>query len=360
MNSVPLLDVNGQLISGWEKFNATFDMENLSTSFSFELYDKEGTITRSLRTGLECNVQVENLLAGVRNQSLAPGYIANTTRSINESTHTFSMTGHDKLIDLVDCAAIYKSQTWTKTKFSSIVTDLLDPFGLKVDKSSLNPNDDTLIEKFTIQSGETAFESIERLCRSQAILPLSTFDGNLYLGYAATQFDRATDLEVGVNVKQLDEYISWEERYSTYIGLSQYPGSGKKWSKEVLQNKYTAYDVGVDRYRPMMFIAESKADRKILEKRVAWEAQVRSGRATEYTAVVQGWFQKTKQGMATPNLWEKNKRLNLKFDDWDLNKELLITKVNLSLDNSAGEITTLTLKHPDIFKPDPTERVDLT
>jgi len=356
--SVPLLDVNGQLLSGWEKVELTFDMEALPTSFQFDLYDKAGSVTRGLRTGLACNIMIDNLLAGVRNKTVAPGFITSSNRSISDTTDTFTLVGYDKLGDIVDCAAVYPSQTWTRTKFSSIVKALLQPFGLKVDVTRLNPADDIIIEKFTIQSGESAFSSIERLCRSRAVLPMSTFDGNLLLGYAATPTERAVNLEMGVNIKQLDQTVSWEERFSTYTGLSQYPGNGKKWSKSVLQNKAEAYDVGVDRYRPMLFIAESKEDRKGLDKRVKWEAQVRSGRATEYTATVSGWFQKNAAGIPTV-LWEKNKRTNLRYDEWDINKEVLITKVVMTLDE-GGENTVLTLKHPDVFKQDPTEVVDLT
>jgi len=117
-------------------------------------------------------------------------------------------------------------------------------------------------------------------------------------------------------------------------------------------------DTGVTRYRPLLFVSENKADNTLLRKRVNWEAQVRSGRALEHVVVVDGFYQKGDDGEPL-TLWQKNKRVNLKCNYWGLDIERLITEVHFAL-GAGGELTTLTLKHPDIFKPDPSEKVDLT
>lgn len=353
--STILLEVAGNQFSGWKDFAADFDMESLSSTFNFSLFDKSGSVTRDLQTGLSCRVRVANPF--VEDILLIDGFIVSTQRDTSQSTNNFSISGADKLIDAVDCSAIHTSQTWANKKFSLIVSNLLNPFGLTVDTTDLT--DDTVIEKFTIQSGETAFGAIERLCRSEAVLPLSDFEGKLVLTYAADKSNRASnDLEVGKNVLDLSESVDWSNRFSAYIGVGQYPGKGKKWTSAMLQGSSRAEDEGVDRYRPKLFVAESKADRAILEKRVNWEAQVRSGRATQHTATVSGWFQKDNTGRPT-QLWEKNKRVNLRNTAWDLDLERLITKVSFSLSGS-GELTTLTLQHPDVYKKDPSEKVDLT
>ena len=252
---------------------------------------------------------------------------------------------------------MHPSQTWTKKRFALIVRDILTPFGLDVDVTQLTAN--PKIEKFTLQSGESAFNAIERLCRSQAVIPLSTVEGVLLLGYAANAFERAiVNLEVGVNVKSISESSSWRNRFSRYIGRSQTTGRSKRWTAKMLQCAAEAVDAGVTRYRPLLFIAENKADTALLEKRVNWEAQVRSGRALTYTVVVDGFYQKTADGEPL-TLWQKNKRVNLKCAYWDVDIERLITRVEFSL-GPRGELSTLILKHPDIFKPNPSDEVDLT
>lgn len=356
-SSIVQLDLNGQLFTGWKRFSFEDDMETLSSSFSFDLYDKSDSVTKSFRTGLDCVININNEGVGVDNFSILNGFIVNTNKNKSGTNSNFSVNGFDKLIDIVECSVIYRSQTWLNKRFSSIIKDILDPFAIGLDQTNLKS--DPKIERFTIQSGESAFDAIERLCRNEAVLPLSTFAGDLLLGYSATENERAADLEYGSNILVINESVDWSERFSNYTGLAQYPGRGGRWKKDILQSREVAIDAGVTRYRPLLFIAEGKAERKTLRQRVRWEAQIRSGRSREYTVTVSGWYQKDVNGNISNQLWEKNKRVNLRYDDWDINEDRLITKVVFTLDEN-GELTILTLKHPDIFKQNPSEEVDLT
>ena len=335
----------------------SFDMEELSTSFSFNLYDKNSVVSDAFKVGFDARVFSKPNEESPFNDLLVDGFVTKIDRSISDTATSMSIEGSDKLIDLVDCSALHDSQTWTNKKFTAIVRDILTPFALSVDTNQLR--DDPKIEKFTLQSGESAFNAIERLCRSQAVLPLATPDGVLVLGYSANEFERSiVNLEVGVNVKSLVETSSWQSRFSKYIGRSQTTGNGKRWTAKMLECAAEAIDAGVTRYRPLLFIAENKADTALLGKRVNWEAQVRSGRALEHVVVVDGFYQKGDDDEPL-TLWKKNTRINLKCEYWGLDIERLITRVDFAL-GSAGELTTLTLKHPDIFKPDPSDKVDLT
>ena len=350
------LEVNDTFLTGWKDFKAEFDMEVLPASFEFGLYDKEKSLTKLLQTGLAARVSILDPFFGARHQ-LIDGFLQRVPRSLGSVENKKSLFGHDRFIDVVECSVVRRAQTWWRKRFASIVADILEPFELAVDKSQLKSN--PRIDKFTIQSGETAFSAIERLCRNQAVLPLSTVENNLLLGYAADSDTVASEnLEVGVNIEGIGEDTSWGERFSEYIGLGQQAGNGRRWTKEMLQGRAVAKDAGVTRYRPKLFIAESRADNKILRKRVNWEAQVRSGRSTVHTVLVSGWYQKSIDGRPL-RPWVKNERVNLRVAEWDLNVQRLITKVAYSL-GKKGELTTLTLKHPDIFKADPRETVNLT
>jgi len=356
--SIINLELNGRVFSGWKSLGIAFDMEALSTAFNFNLYDKGSVVSDEFKTGFASRVLIKPNVESPFEDLLADGYITKIDRSISGESTSMSIEGSDKLIDLVDCSALHTSQTWTNKRFTLIVRDILAPFGLDVDITQLTA--DPKIEKFTLQSGESAFIAIERLCRSQAVLPLATVDGVLLLGYSANEFDRTlVNLEVGVNVKSLTESSSWQSRFSRYIGRSQTTGRGKRWTAKMLQCAAEAVDSGVTRYRPLLFIAENKADNALLGKRVNWEAQVRSGRALEHVVTVDGFYQKADDGEPL-TLWQKNKRVNLKCEYWNLDIERLITKVDFSLNEGGGELTTMTLKHPDIFKPDPSATVDLT
>lgn len=351
-SSVVELELNGMLYTGWKSFKITFDMESLSTAFDFELYDKGSTFSEAFQTGLEVSVYIKSTVTSRSKTLVATGYIVQINRSITGSATSMHIMCNDKLIDLVECSALHSAQTWYSKKFTGIIKDILKPFKISLDTSELQG--DVLIKKFTLQSGETAFSAIERLCRSQAVLPLSLWEGVLKLGYAAGPQDKTVvNLAVGENILSFKEKTSWKERHSNYLGRSQAAGNGKRWTKAMLQCSANATDTGVTRYRPLLFVAENRADVKTLKKRVNWEAQVRSGRAREYLVSVDGFYQR-----GTQQLWQKNKRVNLRNTYWTIDTELLITKVAMSL-TSSGELTVLTLKHPDIFKANPAERVKL-
>jgi prophage tail gpP-like protein len=359
-SSIDLL-IDGTSFTGWESFSATFDMESLVSSFRLDLHDSGNVLadvaSSDLKTGAACRISISNPLVSIPTPVI-DGFLTNTSRSIDTASTALMVEGADKLVDLLDCSAMHTSRTWSRKTFSSIIYDLLSPFGLFVNPNALGA-DDPLIEKFTLQSGEAVFDAVERLCRSQAVLPLSSFSGDLILGYAATGNERALeDLSLPGNLLSLTESVDWTERFSEYTAIGQGPGDGKRWTKEMLQAAATATDTGVTRYRPKLIMSENKVTKEILVKRVGWEAQVRSGRSTEFTGVVRGWYQRTPSGIPAA-LWEKNKRVGLRCPEWRVDVDRLITKVVFSLD-ATGELTTLTLKHPGVFAADPGQRVDLT
>ena len=359
-HSTIALEINGQRFEGWESFSMEFDIETFVTSFNLSLYDPDSVLAvgkDDFPAGNQCSISITNQMRPTLDRVL-DGFIVRRRRSISSSSNSLNVEGADKLVDLLDCSAVHPSRTWFKAPFSVIVSDLARPFGVTVVATGLRS--DPIIDKFSLQSGESAFAAIERLCRSQAVLPLSDFQGYLTLGYAASPAERAAvDLEMGVNILSLDEDVDWTERYSEYTVLGQGAGNGKKWTKAMLASSATAKDTGITRYRPKIIIAENKATKEILIQRVNWEAQVRSGRSTEYNVTVRGWYQTNRAGFPVA-LWQKNQRVTLRYPEAGLlNEELLITKVTFSLD-SGGELTRLTLKHPDIFKAQPGAVVDLS
>ena len=186
-SSIDLL-IDGTSFKGWESVSATFDMESLVSSFRLDLHDSGNVLadvaSSDLKTGKACRISIANPLVSVPTPVI-DGFLTNTSRSIDTASTALTVEGADKLVDLLDCSAMHTSRTWSRKTFSSIIYDLLRPFGVFVNPTALG-EDDPLIEKFTLQSGEAVFDAVERLCRSQAVLPLSSFSGDLILGYAAT------------------------------------------------------------------------------------------------------------------------------------------------------------------------------
>ena len=85
------------------------------------------------------------------------GFVSNRERSFSSDDHTVSISGNDKLIDLVDCSIITGNRVWVKKKLSAIIKSVAEPFSVEVDTTILL--DDPLIDKYVLQPGESAFDT---------------------------------------------------------------------------------------------------------------------------------------------------------------------------------------------------------
>lgn len=355
INSIVKIELNDKLFSNWKSFSAEFDMEEISSSFSLEIFDKDFLLYEEFKVGLNCTIFVSDSINGELIK-IIEGYITRLNLNISGDNTSFSIEGSDSLIDLVECSVKHENKAWANSKFTSILSDLLGPFNIELDRSQLT--EDKIIPRFTLQSGESVFSAIERLCRNQAILPLSTFDSKLLLTNSDFTFFMPLSLEMGKNILSFTESVDYSDRFSDYTGLGQYSGNGKKWTKSNLSGKATAQDLDMPRYRPFVVIAETKIERQTLSKRINWESQVRAGRSKEYQITVTDWFQRDENGNSLA-LWEKNKLVRLRVADLNIDSDLLITKVTF-LQSESGTFTELTLKDPIIFMQNPSEQTSLT
>lgn len=364
---------------GWTSMSVTRSMETGSGSFTITLadVDREGqeefrSKVRDIREDSPCRVYIQaapDIESGQPSpdvsidQPLMTGYINSITRSRSGEQTSLTISGRDKTQDLIDCSAITKSNGWTEAKLERIATDLAQPFDVFVDDrtDAVEP-----FKTFSVQSGETAFETIERACRLVGVLPIPNRFGDLVLTYATEPDTPGTDplesltntvldLVEGENILEINETKTSTERYSEYLVKGQDSGRGKKWDSTTLRVRGNSRDSGVNRHRPLVITAEGKTTAKKAQVRANWEAQVRRGRSAEYTVTVQGWFQ-APPGVSTDNKpWDTNLLVNLISNPLNVRKVLLITEVNFELDAETGRRTILSLKDPSTYKQNPDE-----
>jgi prophage tail gpP-like protein len=343
MGSV-ILTIDGMAISGWKEFSVKRALEGLAASFSLSIANtKKWDAADLIRVGKSCKIEVER--DDGTKTLLVTGYIDSRSRRRSGDATEFSVEGRDKTADLVDCAAIRASGSWTRADLRTICRDLCAPYGIEV----VSPNyTGEPFEKFTLQSGETAFSAIDRACRMRATIPTTNAESQLVLSRAIDHTYTVIDL-VDDNLLELSENEDGTERFSTYIVKGQSQGDGDSWSASNTAPTGSANDPNVTRPRTLQIMAEGKANATSCKERALWEAQVRAGRSKTYSATVRGWF----QGDNGP-IWDVNQIVTLTCSAWGIQTDLLITGVEYRLD-SGGRKTTLELKHPDTYKPNPTE-----
>lgn len=365
-----LLESNGSIYSGWETVNFSHSLDELSRTFYAEINDETGGFESGLTEESECVLSAldkrspdqsaadslfETSTLVDSRTDLFSGIIFDTDTTIEPRGYGFSVSGNGKTIDLVECSVIVPSSTWKKAKVSKIIKDICEPFSIAVDTSGLT--NDYEIESFSVNNGDTAFSPIERLCRFAGVVPFEDTDGTLRLITVGDISERASvPLELGKNIIRVSRSRSIRDRRSEITGKSVTSGKGKRWNAKNLQIKAIATDPGVTRYRPLIIVAESKEEKATLQQRVNWEAQIRAGRANEYTVEVADIFQRN-SGKPV-GIWKVGTLVDLIVSKWNLSQEFLISAVAFSMSN-AGRRAILTLRDKNTYAPDPAAKVNL-
>lgn len=334
--------------SGWKNFNIKRSLNSLCGSFNLEIADLSQDITKALTPGGECEIFIGD-------DQLISGYIDKRERSLSASDSTLIISGRDKTADLVDCSAIGDSNTWKDIYLRPLIQKICDPFGIFVDGNVIN---NQKFKTFSVESGETAYEAIERACRQRAVLPITNRFGDLELSSFSSSgpVEAIENLEVGRNVKEVSESIDFSSRFSEYIVKGQDSGDGLPWDTFQLQKQGKARDPQIVRYRPKVIISETKSSTKSVQDRAAWEAQVTAGRSFSYTVLVQG-FRQNVEGSDKP-LWQLADRVNLKHTPWDIDKAFLISDISYS-SGSSGKNVNMILVDPNTYYSLPSSEVSI-
>lgn len=339
------LNIGSFNIEGWKFISIRRNLENMCGGFNISLRYKDEAQIDVIEPEEPCKILIEDDELNTITTQLT-GYIDTRKRTVSGTSTVLSVTGRDKTQDLIDCSAIVKSNTFNQTTVFQFASALCKPFGITVVDEA---KDTTKFKEITIQSGESTFSPIERVCRQLGILPMTDTEGKLVLANTGLNAEKAgADLVVGKNVLEIEEIWDTKSRYSEYTVKGQ-GGSTLEWLKESTNKlKGVATDKYVSRYRPLVIMAESKATASSVQKRAKWEAQVRSGRSKYYQVKVKGWKKTNLQ-----DYWEINTLTNLKYDKWSLNKQFLITSTEQIIDDS-GRITIISLKDPSVYSKNPT------
>ncbi len=341
MNELSLI-VNNREYSGWTSVTYKRSMENLCSEFSVSITDRFTPIQKPFFIFEQDSVELR-----IDGQKLLSGYVdeVNPDYSAGGGT-TITVNGRNKTADLVDCSALYRAGKGTfKTKFENIINALIAPFNVSAVLPADLPTD---IFKFSVESGDTVFQALDRIASRYGLLLQSDSEGRLI--FLKNEFTRAeTGLAVGDNIKRIGASYNVTDRFSTYTvrGQNATDGAGG-WKKSQPQITAQASDGGIIRNRPLLLQAETNASAATCQKRAQWEATVRRARAVRSNVEVQGWYQTDSK-----KLWEINKIVNVNAPQVYIeNVDLLISSVEF-VKNNSGTITNLELVPKDSYLPEP-------
>lgn len=333
------LMIDGQAHGGWQDIDIERSIEQIAGCFDLQLTHRwpGAGVPVGLREGLACQVLLGDDL-------VITGYVDDFAPELSEKNGQITLRGRDKTGDLVDCAAIYKTGAWSGARLERIVRDVAAPFGITVGVSE-GVSTGEVFKSFALEDGERAFDAIDRACRLRGVLCTSTPDGNILLTEASEEHSGVA-LEEGVNIKRIKAVHSWRDRFSKVTLKAQTPGDDDQYGAAAAHVKASAQDAEINRYRPLIVMAEHHTSTKALGDRAKWEIQVRMGRGKRGTCTVVGW-RTGKDGQEGP-LWRPNTLVRVKSPYMNLDQDMLIVGCNYH-QGADGRTTALTFARPEAF-----------
>jgi prophage tail gpP-like protein len=332
------LRVNGRDYAGWKSIRVTRGIEAMCGSFDLSVSERWAGQDKPwpIREEDECAILIGDV-------QVITGYLDKRSAAYGSTDHTLSVGGRDKTSALVDCSADIGAWGFVNISLGDVARRLCEPFGISV--LTQGGVGDKVLDRFTIDPGETCFEALDKACRMAGVLPISD-SGDLRLTRAGSSRTK-TDLVEGKNILSASLDCQAAGRFRTYRVLGQQKGTDAVSGAKSASTKGTAKDDGVRREERSLIVRADTGSTDVQAKvRAQWEAKVRAARAQTVSAKVRGWTQEDGE------LWPVNALVHIESPMLGLDTDVLISEVTYSLDES-GTLTQLALKRPDAFIPEP-------
>lgn len=343
-DSVGLL-VGGANYTGWESVKITKSIETVAGTF--ELTASE----RWANAGKDWPINEEDeCVVSIGKDTLITGYVDSREPEYAEGAHSLSISGKDKAAAIVECSADLGVWEFVNYDVYKLAKKICDPHGIKV---SIQPGlQFTAVKKLAVEPGDTGFTVLEHACRLAGVLPVSSGDSEIILTQAGDARAK-TDLVEGKNIKRAKGKFDASGRFSTYKLLGQHATSPEFFGEQAAHIQASATDPNVKRTsRTLIVRPEGNVTAEYAKLRVQWEATVRAARADSVQITVHGWR------MSDGNLWPVNALVHVKSPKLRVDGDMLISEVTFEAASETGKLTTLKLRRPDAFKPEPLVQSD--
>jgi len=337
------IEIDSREFEGWKRVAVSRTVESLCGTFELELSDK---LQAGTGWDLVPNRAVTVYVGG---QQVMSGLIDRLSVSKTTDRTGMTISGRDKTADLVDASALNEPGNWTETNLDELARALCGPFNIKV----VNRLDELFDFPFTLQTGESPWEAINRANEFQGALIYTDRLGRLVLSEAGKNLVRTEDrLETGRNVVEARLNVDYSQRFSRYIVKGQKTSkqnAGLGWGSTTKRVNFeaTATDevIQENRFRPKLFQAEGTATQKQAQRRADLEASVRAAKSTELTVKTRGWLTRDSE------LWPVNSLIYVNIPTMGLDeRRMMIASVTFRKSLDAGTQTELKLRREDAYQ----------
>lgn len=321
------LKIDGQLYGGWQEVRIRRAIETIAGSFELAVTERWSgqDIPRPIRPGAACQVLINN-------KPVITGYVDDVGMSYDATSHTVSVSGRDKTGDLVDCSAL--PFQWLDVTMANAAKRLCEPYGISVAVEALNI--DKKFSTYSPNPGDSVFTVLDGAAKIRGVMLLSDGNSGLIIARSSTVRLPAV-LLLGENIKAASATFSHKDRFSEYtVTANQEVKDELTFAETAFLLVAKAKDAAITRPRPLLITSDKLIDRAQTQERANWERNVRFGKSQQVQYTVQGWL------YDDTNVWPINRLVAVKDEFLGIDNDLLITGVNLLMDDS-GLRTELTV-----------------
>lgn len=334
------LSVDGLDYGGWTEVEISAGLERQARDFRLGITWRwpGQEVVRPIRQGSKCEMHIGNDL-------VLTGWVFATPINHDANQISLSVSGRSMAADLVDCAAINKPGQWKNQDALSIVRALAAPYGLQVISEIAATSK---LSDHTIEPGETAFESIDRLLTLFRVFSTDNARGQVVLASVGSQGRAFDNIEVGKNVLSGSAGLDFSGVFSEYQVLGQRSGTDKAFGAQAAEVSATVADGRTGRKRVHIIHQSGQMTDELAQSRANWERGNRMGKALQTTYTVQGWRQ------SNGALWKHNTVVRVIDPLIGFERDMVIAEVTYSL-NDKGMTTTLVVGPPEGYEPEPAD-----
>jgi prophage tail gpP-like protein len=173
------INVNGQLLAGWQEFEVYRGVEELPSGFVISLTEKYPKFDEIVPVPFQsCEVFLSD-------DKVLTGFVDIYEPSYNKSAHRVTIAGRSKTEDLVDCSVDVDALgaatgTWEigPGTIGTAAKTICKPYSIDV----VLPDDDPALPyPFIVQPGMTCFQLLEEMARSVQMLIWDDAQGRLVI-----------------------------------------------------------------------------------------------------------------------------------------------------------------------------------
>ncbi|MFJ2445158.1 phage baseplate assembly protein [Pseudomonas sp. NPDC087626] len=335
------LSVGGQDYGGWKAVSIGAGLERQARDFTLGItwrWPGGGEVPVRIRQGEAVEVRIGQEL-------LLTGYVFSTPIRYNSESVTLSISGRSRTADLVDCAAVNQPGQWRGQNVQQIIAAIAGEYGIAV----VNEVALTLgVEDHSIEPGETAFESIDRLLTLSRLFSTDDGRGRLVIAKPGSAGRAVDALELGKNLLSGDTSLDFSAVFSEYVSKGQRSGTDTSFGAAASEVEGRISDERVERRRVKVIQQSGQLTAKLARERVEWERANAVGKALTVNYVVQGWRQ------SNGALWRHNMLVRVIDPLIGVDRDMLISEISYEL-SEQGTTAKISVAPPEAFLPEPND-----